>query len=271
VDLYLAYGMNDQAISALEHAINEGHHSLAYRVRLLEAHGANDDADKVRQLAEEIRADLGPEDDNWLKRIAVVESLVSKPSDAGTALDSEAVENASGAARSAEREPATGPAGTSSEPPRDPGVMEFDTSDFGGLGATHAETEAGPEQATGEKSDESFLQFNLDELESTSKVDDTTRDAPVKGGTETAADLPPLVFTDTGEDSTGAESGSREPTASDASLDSSEIGMKLSLAEAFAEMGDREGALALLDDIASTGSEEQLAKVAEIRSKLDRA
>jgi pilus assembly protein FimV len=268
VDLYLAYGMNDQAISALEHAINEGHDSLAYRVRLLEAHGANDNADAVRQKAEALRAELGPEDGDWLKRIAAVESLVSRPSDAGTAEGSEAPT----ASSPSESEPATTaiPEASSAASPKDPGVMEFDTSDFGELGATPAEEDGGPEPSADAKSDENLMQFNLDELESFSGAGETPPDTPAKGAGEGPPDLPPLVFTDEAESATGSGAGGAGPVSSSTDLDSSEVGMKLSLAEAFAEMGDLEGALALLDEIGSAGTEEQLAKVAEIRSKLDR-
>ena len=272
VDLYLAYGMNDQAISVLEHAINEGHDSLGYRVRLLEAHGANDDADTVRQQAEALRAELGPEDADWLKRIAAVESLVASSPDAKAATGSEATPAAPAASEPTESElDATESSERSaSEPPKDPGLMEFDTSDFGELGATPPETETDPEQAPGEKSDENFLQFNPDELESLFGTGATPPDdAPEKGVADDADDLPSLVFTDPGDASSGSDNGNLEPPSSSADVDSSEMGMKLNLAEAFAEMGDREGALSLLDEIGSSGTEEQMAKMAEIRSKLD--
>jgi pilus assembly protein FimV len=256
--------MNDQAISALEHAINEGHDSLAYRVRLLEAHGANDDADAVRQMAEALRAELGPDDGDWLKRIAAVESVVSKPSDTDTAEGSEAPT----ASASSESGPATTEVSAPASP-RDPGVMEFDTSDFGGLGATPAGEDSRPEPSADANNDENLMQFNLDELESLSGAGEAPQDTPAKGAGESSSDLPPLVFADEGESATGADPGVRG-VSSNAELDSSEVGMKLNLAEAFAEMGDREGALALLDEIGSAGTEEQLAKVAEIRSKLDR-
>jgi pilus assembly protein FimV len=268
VDLYLAYGMNEQAISALEHAINEGHDSLAYRVRLLEAHGANDNAEAVRHQAEALRAELGPEDGDWLKRIAAVESLVSQPSDAGTAEGSEApTVSASSENGSATT---TVPETSATASPQDPGVMEFDTSDFDGLGVTPATEDGGPERSADTKSDDNLMQFNLDELESLSGAGETSPDTAAKGAGEGPDDLPPLVFADQGESATGSEAGDAGPASSSTELDSSEVGMKLNLAEAFAEMGDREGALALLDEIGSTGTKEQLAKVAEIRSKLDR-
>ncbi|HSM26830.1 MAG TPA: FimV/HubP family polar landmark protein [Thioalkalivibrio sp.] len=270
VELYLAYGMNDQAIGALEHAINQGHDSLLYRVRLLEAHGANDDADTVRQQAEVLRAELGPEDGEWLTRIVAVESLFSQPSDAVTA------EGPKGPTAYAPSEtgPVTTPvpAGSSPASPIDPGAIEFDTSDFDRLGATPTEETRGPESvpAADAKSGENLMQFNLDELESLPGAGETPPDTPAKEAGESPADLPPLVFTDKGESATGSEAGDAGPVSSSTDMDSSEVGMKLNLAEAFAEMGDREGALALLDEIGSTGTEEQLAKVAEIRSKLDR-
>ena len=268
VELYLAYGMNDQAISALEHAINEGHDSLAYRVRLLEAHGANDDADAVRQQAEILRTELGPDDGEWLKRIAAVESLVSRPSDTDTAEGSVAPT----ASAPSESAPVTSPAPELSSPASstDPGMMEFDTSDLGEVGATPTGEDGEPKPVADSKSDENLMQFNLDELESSSGTGGTSPEAPGKEAVESSADLPPLVFADEGEPATGSEPGGAAPVSSKTDLDSSEVGMKLNLAEAFAEMGDREGALAILDEIGSTGTEEQLAKVAELRSKLDR-
>jgi pilus assembly protein FimV len=45
--------------------------------------------------------------------------------------------------------------------------------------------------------------------------------------------------------------------------------MKLSLAEAFVEMGDRDGALALLDEIMPSATPEQAAKAEEIRNQIE--
>ena len=45
--------------------------------------------------------------------------------------------------------------------------------------------------------------------------------------------------------------------------------MKLSLAEAFAEMGDRDGALALLDEIAPTATADQAARIELVRRQIE--
>jgi pilus assembly protein FimV len=271
VELYLAYGMNDQAISSLEHAINEGHDSLLYRVRLLEAHGANDDADTVRQQAEALRAELGPDDADWLSRIAAVEHMMSGTLGAATSQGSEGTATASTASDLSESDRAATsvPNGSLPEMPPGPGVTKPDTPEFGRLEATPTTADVGFDQATGGTSDENLLQFDLEDLESPADSGKTSSEASAGGTDGGAADLPPLDLTAAGAPS--AESGAQGPEQASPSTaeDASEVGMKLNLAEAFADMGDREGALALLNEVASAGTEAQAAKAEKIRSKLD--
>jgi pilus assembly protein FimV len=272
VELYLAYGMNEQAISTLEHAINEGHDSLLYRVRLLEAHGANGDADAVRQQAGALRAELGPDDADWLSRIAAVESMVPQTSGAGAPPDSGTTDALPAAFDSSEDSGLTWdpvPEGAALEAPEDPGELNLDSSESIQLESPPTEAGGGSRQAIGETSEEGLLQFNLEELEMRPGWERDSADTPSQGTEESTSDLPPLVFTDAEEAYAGLGPTGPERASPSTTEDFSEVGMKLNLAEAFAEMGDREGALALLNEIGSNGTEEQRAKLAEVRSKLD--
>ncbi len=231
VDLYLAYGMNDQAITALENAIRDGQKDPEYRVRLVEAYAASDDADAVYREAEALRDQLGPEQQALRERVDAAVASVPAPD-----------------ARDGEAKGSDDPtAGLESD---DGNALEFD---LGG--------EAGIRDVSGDgEPDQDPLRFDLDDTEADSPAgrraggdDPETDELPEL----TLPDLEPLEPEGTPGTGTGADS------------DTSENGMKLSLAEAFVEMGDREGAAALLEEILPTATEEQKAKVEAIRRQLE--
>ena len=74
VDIYLAYGMHDEAISALERAIRNGRDRPEYRVRLVEAYALAGDDNAVHETAKIARAQLDTGEHALLERIAEAEA-----------------------------------------------------------------------------------------------------------------------------------------------------------------------------------------------------
>jgi pilus assembly protein FimV len=235
VDLYLAYGMNEQAISALQNAIRDGRNHFEYRMRLIEAYAASDDGEAVRSNAAALRERLGPGDDDLRARIAAAEAGVSA---------------------SGEGTGATGADGNS---------LEFDVFDSpepraGGDATGSVTVETGQDDANS-------LRFDLDD------VDDgagrgailEALDASGPAGGAEQDDLPMLELPDFETADAAGSSGGLQGVGES---DTSENGMKLSLAEAFVEMGDPEGALALLDEIMPSATAEQAAKAEQLRKQI---
>lgn len=74
VDIYLAYGMHDEAIAALERAIGDSRDRPEYRVRLVEAYAVAEDGKAVQENARIARAQLDSADHALLERIAAAEA-----------------------------------------------------------------------------------------------------------------------------------------------------------------------------------------------------
>ena len=235
VDLYLAYGMNEQAISALQSAIRDGRDHPEYRIRLIEAYAASDDGEGVRSNAAALRERLGPGDDGLRERIAAAEAGVSALGE-GTG--------------------ATGAYANS---------LEFEAVDAPGSRAGGDASGSGIAE-TGQD-DANLLRFDLDDVDdgaergATLEALDTSE--PVGGAEQD--DLPMLELPDF---ETGDTTGSSVGLQGVGDSDTSENGMKLSLAEAFVEMGDPEGALALLDEIMPSATVEQAAKAEQLRKQI---
>ena len=241
VDLYLAYGMNDQAITALESAIRDGRDDPEYRVRLIEAYAASDDGDAVRREAEALRDQLGPDQQALRERVEAAEARVLGPDSAG-----------GGAADPGEAEEAAGPDDAGN-------VLEFDLSDETGKTSRAEEADSGAGGSEGEP-DRGPLRFDLDATQ-----DDSSTGRESAGDNGEADELPELTLPEL------EPMDQDRPTDMESLSDSdtSENGMKLSLAEAFVEMGDREGALSLLEEILPTATDVQKAKLEAIRRQIE--
>jgi pilus assembly protein FimV len=235
IDLYLAYGMNEQAVSALESALRDGRDLPEYRMRLIEAYAAMDNGEAVRSNAAALRERLGPEDDELRERIAAAEAGISATGEG------------------------TGATGA------DANSLEFEAVDAPEPGAGADATGSGTAK-TGED-DANLLRFDLDDVDDgverggILKASDASE--PVGGAEQD--DLPMLELPDfEAGDATGAAGALQGVGDSD----TSENGMKLSLAEAFVEMGDPEGAVALLDEIMPSATAEQAAKAEQLRKRI---
>jgi pilus assembly protein FimV len=248
VDLYLAYGMNDQAIAALEAAIESGRDDPEHRVRLVEAYAAKGTGEEVRAHAAALRERLGPDDVELRERIAAAEARFA-PSGAGPGSAAPVHADPHG-----DPQDGRGAHGNS---------LEFAVFDLpGSEPAPGAGPDAGPRDA---QTDANLLQFDLEGLDTpASQAPDT---AWPKAGEGEGIDWEDVSLSRLPE--SGDETASRAFGSTDA--DTSEQGLKLSLAEAFAEMGDREGALALLDEITPTATADQAARIELVRRQIEDA
>lgn len=258
VDLYLAYGMNDQAISALEHAIKDGHDGNEYRVRLMEAYAANNDARAARSAAADLRERLAPGDDDLRERIAAVEQRFRGSGDTSGQAGRDATPMAPEEDEMLESDVAWGP-------DSDSNALDFDSFDF-------PPPEEYPEEDTSgiraSSDDSNLLHFDLDEMDETPGYGSRTEDSAFSPQLEEDEAPAPRV---TGADRSRSSERSTGFGSPGIEMDTSENGMRLSLAEAFAEMDDREGALALLDEIVPTATPEQTAKADELRRRIEGA
>ncbi|MCA1790574.1 MAG: hypothetical protein LC667_12175 [Thioalkalivibrio sp.] len=227
--------MNEQAISALESAIRDGRDHPEYRIRLIEAYSAIDNGEAVRSNAAALRERLGPGDDELRERIAAAEAGVSE--------SGEGMDAASADTNSLEFEISETP-----EPP------------VGGDATGSGTAETGQDDAN-------LLRFDLDDVDAGAERGAILEasDASDPPGAVEQDDLPMLELPDfEAGDATSASSGLQGVGDSD----TSENGMKLSLAEAFVEMGDPEGALALLAEIKPSATAEQAAKAEQLRKQI---
>ncbi|AGA32890.1 putative transmembrane protein [Thioalkalivibrio nitratireducens DSM 14787] len=251
VDLYLAYGMNDQAITALNKAVESGTDTLEYRMRLLDAHAANNDAEAVRQAAADVRARLGPEDGKARAQVAAVEARFfgGQPDAAEHVPEVPDVDDGSGRTGAAEAAGNTAP---------DFGSVEFDAAE-----GPSPEMQSDTGQRAGNDEDEAhLLRFDVEGLGDASTRQADEPHAGDEGAGIPALDLPSQEGAEEGDGAASTEAAEGEGN------DTSEVGMKLSLAEAFADLGDREGALALLEEIMPAATDRQREQVEAIRQRL---
>jgi len=298
VDLYLAYGMNDQAIAALIKAIEAGHDAKEVRLRLLEAYAANADGPAVQATAAVLRADMEP-NDPMLERVIALETPFAAPAepaaltppaktqapDVATAPERPApsgstpaaVGAASGASGSrtgatevnsnpTSADPASGKADTPSAdgPGSDGNALDFEVFDIPAT-ATDASEAKAPRANDGPD----LLHFDLDEPGAREEpaAAASPEDAPEPSDASGAFDELTLSDPDPSPAAPDPYFAGAEGDTGDS--DHSENGMKLSLAEAFAEMGDQDGALALLAEILPTATDAQKDRVEQIRRQIE--
>ncbi|WP_018861475.1 MULTISPECIES: FimV/HubP family polar landmark protein [unclassified Thioalkalivibrio] len=282
VDVCLAYGMNDQAEETLTQAIERDPENTRYRLKLVEARVALGDEAGAREAASGLRERMAADDLDTRNQLAELESRIGGAGDVGPG-------SSSSPADDDEQVPAA-------EPTPSGDVDARNEIDFSGLELPDVESGAdetaksarqpdevdsglsfdfedsfdrdGVEPSAPEKADEggddlNDLSFDIDDSDLPNLDDDGRED------TEAGSDIPALDLGD--EDTPSAEA----ETASSAPGDAQPVGAdddnetRLSLAQAYADMGDEEGARELIDEIVASGTEEQKAKAEAIRQQLD--
>lgn len=272
VDVCLAYGMNDQAVETLNTALETNPDNKQYRLKLVEARVALEDEAGAREAASALRERLGPEDDDMRDRLAELEAGLG-----------------GGAG-------ATGPA--AADPLDEPESLEAGTGDaadsneidFSGLELpdTDAESPSADVEEPQAGDEEQGLSFDIDEnleedLASAAKADTD------EGGTDDdlnnlsfdldESELPDLDAPASGGDSgEGQDAGlpmdedlqapGTEESGEEAGAGDDENVTRLSLAQAYADMGDAEGAQELIDEVLASGTDEQKKEAEAIRNQI---
>ncbi len=281
VDVCLAYGMNDQAEETLTQAIERDPDNTQYRLKLVEARVALGNEEGAREAASGLRDRLPADDLETRNQLAELESRIGGAGD-----DRSGPVGSPGGAEGL---------GAAAEPQSEARTETPNEIDFSGLDLPDAEVGAEEiDETSGPKNEsDSGLAFDIDETfdqaaaepEDPAKADETVDDlndlsfdiddSDLPGlddrGEETPAgsDIPGL---DLGEDDTSAPGSEELPMEAD---EAAPVGAdednetRLSLAQAYADMGDEEGARELIDEVAASGTDEQKAKAEAIRQQLD--
>ncbi|WP_232310977.1 FimV/HubP family polar landmark protein [Herbaspirillum autotrophicum] len=275
-DMYIAYGRDEQAEDVLRQALVTQPERHALRLKLLEIYAKREDVVGFNGAATELHAATGGVGEEWDH--AVVMGALLDPGnplyggndaddeeDVMQAIDVEGLSKA--AAEEAKPEPAPKPVVTPPPPPpvaEDSGI-EFDLSDFKG-----AEIQPGsvPPADLGNKID-----FDL-ELDGEAPKGDlgaltaasaaALPDAPAKPAPA------PVAMNDIDLDLPAAEPAVSATSAFDdeESAFAAEMGTKLDLAAAYQEIGDKEGARELLEEVIRGGTDQQVERAKAALSKL---
>ncbi|MFJ9450015.1 FimV/HubP family polar landmark protein [Herbaspirillum sp. NPDC101397] len=232
-DMYISFGREEQAEDILQLALKSDPNRQAIRNKLLEIYAKRQDVDAFNDVAKEMHAGTGGSGEEWEKAAAL--GIVLDPTNPlyGAVIEEEIA-------------PAEEPAPAEPEP--DQG-LEFDLDDFKG-----AEIQPGttPPADIGSKID-----FDL-ELDSGVKSEEEEKPAPAAPVlNDIDLDLPPPETpkpVDVLED--------------DESAFTAEMSTKLDLAAAYQEIGDKEGARELLEEVIRGGNDAQIARARDMLSKL---
>ncbi|MBU6272815.1 MAG: LysM peptidoglycan-binding domain-containing protein, partial [Betaproteobacteria bacterium] len=248
-EVYIAYGREAQAEEILREALRKQPRRQAIRAKLLEIYAGRKDVASFGELAAEMHEMTGGQNEEWPKVAAM-----------GLALDPENPLYSGQAGAPAEGEPAEG-------------LFEQESLD--------ARLEAGPTMAAPPAEPEPALDFDL-ELEDTKINPPTDLQKAVDG----KFDLPDL---DLEPPTVAAPPAEAQPLDLDlASLDGDEaradtevavhepedevrwqeMGTKLDLASAYEEIGDKEGARELLDEVLKAGDADQKRRAREMLDRL---
>jgi len=265
-EVYMAYGRDAQAEEILKEAIGKNPDRHEIRVKLLEIYAARRNAVAFEAVAGELYAALGNKPSSlWDKACEMGRSIdptnplyggvQSAPAaSVATVAASAAI---AGGAVSFEAEPATV---FMAEPEPAPVIasapMEFESAghvlNFDSQPASAAVAEAGYAEA-----DTQGLDFDLPELDLPVDEDDTLK---LDLGLE-EDNGPDSKFDFSGLDLDLGDAGGNE-------LELDEVGTKLDLARAYVEMGDKEGAREILNEVLAEGSDKQKSDAKGLLSSL---
>jgi pilus assembly protein FimV len=261
-EVYIAYGRDAQAEEILKEAMarDKGRHEIA--LKLLEIYHARKSATAFETVAKELRGSVGEDNPMWQKAAAM-----------GAQIDPTNPLYAAGAGAAASYTPAAAP-----KPDVDFGIDQPSTSqpapDFD-LDVDPTRTKGGQESTGTQPAMSSGLDFDI------------APSAPASAAAEPAKEDKPafdfdLSGLDLGTSKQPAASADIETTNSpspmaDLSLDmdsggggagTEAVGTKLELAKAYLEIGDKDGAREILQEVAKEGSADQKAEAEKLISSL---
>src|SRR5450830_619898 len=246
-DMYISYGREEQAEDILRLALKSDPNRQAIRLKLLEIYSKRQDVEGFNDVARELHDATGGIGSEWEQAAAM--GIVLDPTNplyGGSPVEEVVAEEAPVVEKMPEPEP---------EPPApEEQDLEFDLNDFKG-----AEIQPG---ATPVADIGSKIDFDLeldsgksDAEDAASLLDDLPKPSPVVNNID--LDLPEPV-----------EVPKQDVLEDDESAFAAEMSTKLDLAAAYQEIGDKEGARELLDEVIRGGSDAQIARAKEMLSKL---
>ncbi|WP_038054279.1 FimV/HubP family polar landmark protein [Thioalkalivibrio sp. ALJ1] len=277
VDVCLAYGMNDQALETLNAAIERNPENTEYQLKRVEAYLAQEDDEGARQAASALRDRLDPNDTDTRDRLSELESRIGVAGLGAAAAGGAAAEDL----------------GETADAGGVPEGSDSNEIDFSGLELP--ETDEGTESAdTKSVTGDEGLSFDIDEnLESdlaSAAEGDAESDEAMDDLNNLAFDLDDAELPDMNAESESGETAEQEPgldldenvfgggaaeeptegQSDDVteSADTDENVTRLSLAQAYADMGDQEGAQELIDEVLATGTDEQKREAEAIRDQI---
>ncbi len=257
-DVYLAYGIYQQAEELLNNAIAEHPENDAYRMKLAETYFASKNAQAFGALADSMRKRTGGEGGNWKKLVAMgkdlcpnhalfkgtsvvadisLDNLVPSPEPMDFDLGSEASAPAPDLDFSLDDalDMPKGKQGAAKHSAAD-SELEFDLSEADALAATDDKT---PAEEFSLDIDASELDINIEAPSTASaQTEDKSIDVDFSGDLDMDMDLEADV----------------DLTALD---DIDEVSTKLDLARAYLDMGDAEGTRSILQEVKAEGNAEQ--------------
>ncbi|MBB5391920.1 MULTISPECIES: FimV/HubP family polar landmark protein [unclassified Herbaspirillum] len=244
-DMYIAYGRDEQAEDILKLALQTQPERQALHSKLLEIYAKRQDVDSFNKVALDLHQLSGGLNEAWVKAASL--GIVLDPTNplyGGT------------------------PEAPAAPEPEEPG-MEFDLSDF--KGAEIQPSAAMPAVDLGKDID-----FDLD-LENGAKPDDNEPILPASTSASSLLDSgddakPAMSLADLDLD-LPAEPPAPPPSANlleedEESAFEAEMTTKLDLAAAYQEIGDKEGARELLEEVTRGGNDAQVARAKDMLSKL---
>ncbi|WP_018145858.1 FimV/HubP family polar landmark protein [Thioalkalivibrio sp. AKL6] len=281
VDVCLAYGMNDQAVETLNAAIERDPDNKQYRLKLVEAHLALEDEESARQAAGALRGRLDAGDTATRDRLSDLESRIGEGAGLGATAAGGAMAGDLGDVPSAEGSratesdsneidfsglelPETDEAAESlgSEPVADDQGLSFDLDE--NLEADLANAAEGNVSSADADGDLNNLAFDIDENELPET--DSTASGGEQAEPEAGLDLDENLLGPGGSDAPVA--GQDETDDGSAGADADENVTRLSLAQAYADMGDQEGAQELIDEVLTSGTDDQKREAEGIREQI---
>ena len=246
-DMYISYGRDEQAEDILRLALKTDPNRQAIRLKLLEIYSKRQDVEGFNDIARELHGATGGIGDEWAQAAAM--GIVLDPTNplygGSSAEDVEQAEEAP-AAPMVEKAPEPEPPA-----PEEQG-LEFDLDDFK---SAEIQPGAAPLADIGSKID---FDLELDGGKAGGDevgADDLPKASPVVNNID--LDLPEPV-----------EAPKPDVLEDDESAFASEMSTKLDLAAAYQEIGDKEGARELLDEVIRGGSDSQVERAREMLSKL---
>jgi pilus assembly protein FimV len=264
-EVYMAYGRDAQAEEILKEAVGKNPDRHEIRVKLLEIYTARRSTAAFEAVAGELYAALGNKSSPlWDKACEMGRSIdPTNPLYGGVQSTSPAAAAATVAATSAIAGGAVAIDTASGAPEAEPvtasAPLEFESAghilNFDTPTAAPAETAA---DKTGfVEANTQGLDFDLGDLDVPAATDDTLK---LDLGLE-EDNGPDSKFDFSGLDLDLGDSGGNE-------LDLDEVGTKLDLARAYVEMGDKEGAREILNEVLAEGSDKQKADAKGLMSSL---